>query len=106
MRAVRFVTQAEAGRRLGVHPNTVANMLADGRLKAVVIGAPPTQGGPSGRSRATRRVEEASLIDREDRMFGKVRRCESCRLFVTAEEARLRVFNTGLCACGGRLLPT
>jgi excisionase family DNA binding protein len=32
------VTQKEASRRLGVHVNTVAAMLDDGRLKAIDIG--------------------------------------------------------------------
>ncbi len=49
------LTQAETARRLGVHPNTVANMLRDGRLVAVVVG---NEGGPN---QPTRRVDAASL---------------------------------------------
>lgn|GEM_PF-6551371 len=30
--------QKEVAHRLGVHPNTVRNMLGDGRLKPVVVG--------------------------------------------------------------------
>lgn len=50
-----WVTQREAARRLGVHENTVATMLSDGRLKAVEKG---NGAGPVG---TCRRVDLASL---------------------------------------------
>lgn len=50
-----FVTQKEAARRLGVHVNTVAAMLDDGRLRAVDIS---NGAGAYGRFR---RVDRASL---------------------------------------------
>jgi hypothetical protein len=91
------VLQVEAARRLHVHPNTIANMLTDGRLKAVVVGS------SGGMRQAKRRVEEESLIEAEDEMFGRIRRCGRCDSHVSAEEARQRIFNTGRCHCGGEL---
>lgn len=93
-----MIRQAEAARRLHVHPNTIANMLTDGRLKAVEV---MPGGGPY---RTVRRVDEDSLIEVEDEMFGKIRRCARCHKHVSAEESRQRIFNTGRCHCGGDLV--
>lgn len=93
------VTQTEAAQRLHVHPNTIGNMLSDGRLEAVIVGMP---GGPR---QPVRRVAADSLADCEDEMLGPIARCASCHRHVSREEARQRVFNRLSCACGGKLTP-
>lgn len=52
------VTQVEAAKQLGVHPNTIAAMLSDGRLTPVVVGS------YGGSYRPRRRVDGASLAGR------------------------------------------
>lgn len=54
------ITQKEAAERLGVHPNTVATMLSDGRLEPVEAG---TGAGPHAHS--CRRVAVRSLPEGE-----------------------------------------
>lgn len=98
--AVIAVTQAEAAERLGVHVNTVAAMLGDGRLDPVTIGIPG-----AGPRRPVRRVNRASLEAAEDRILGPIAACSRCRRHTSREEARQRLVNTGRCGhCGGDLV--
>jgi len=92
-----FVTQKEAAQRLHVHVNTIANMLNDGRLKAVEVG---TEGG---RTKPRRRVELVSLLHAEDLMFGPLS-CSDCGRQENRVAAHLRMFFQGYyCVCGGPL---
>lgn len=41
----------------------------------------------------------------EPELLAQTNRCESCHAIVTDEQAAKRLFNVGLCHCGGTLVP-
>jgi len=86
----KSISQNGAARLLGVHPNTVGNMLSDGRLEAV--------GSPK-----RRRVCLANLLSVLDGMFGPVI-CGDCSRLTLRFEAHFRRVHTNRCGhCGGHL---
>lgn len=90
------VNQTEAAERLGVHRNTIRNMLDDGRLEV----AWRTRNGLRYNVKGVRLV---SLLEAEDEMYGPVR-CSRCGHLTTRLEAYQRRFHFERCGeCGGEL---